>query len=757
MGKSIAIIYLCICALLGLCDVKARKKKSILSTSVSRVLSTAGVTILGYVCVLIFDEFVLFKIGYSIYFSGIVWLCYFFMKYTEKFTGAGTRYHEAANPFFIVLCVLDTLSLMVSLWIGQMKTVIPQSGKYGNLNLEGGSYAFLGHMIICYLFVLISIITLVSEIKNSPAVYKVQCAGVLVIYLFVVTISAVFTFTSLALDLSLIAFAAAAVLMYYFSFNFATLQLGRSIGDVILKDMKDSVICFDRRGYLLLENEKAKDNFGILEKEDTLGNFCERINLVQKKNMEESFSRDMEVTAKEGKIKNYKCRYQRILDNKNRYMGCYFQIADVTKDVKKYQEQQYLVEHDAVTGLYNKMTFCKKTKEILTRYPEDEFVIVCSNIREFKLINENYGSAVGDEILKYVGSIIKEKTNEKEIGCRMESDHFAILVLKSASGIEQFKEVSRIPVLNSEDKRYVQNYFGIYPVIDRTEKVESMCERALMALDTIKGTYQSDFIVYDDAMREKLIREQRIQERLPMALDTGEICLYIQPQIDSVTGEPNGAEALVRWMDKEKGMISPGDFVPVFEKCGLITKLDQYVWECTCKLLSQWKREGLRNIPMSVNISGCDFFYTDLYRDFTTLIERYSISPDMLRLEITESSFAEHNSQLEVVKKLREFGFTVEMDDFGSGYSSLNMLKSVPVDIIKLDMGFLQSCEKSPKGIAIMKSVIELAKNLKLPVIAEGVETIEQVRLLQGMGCYNMQGYYYFKPLPVNEYEKIIR
>ena len=275
-----------------------------------------------------------------------------------------------------------------------------------------------------------------------------------------------------------------------------------------------------------------------------------------------------------------------------------------------------------------------------------------------------------------------------------------------------------------------------------------------MAIETIKGGYHQKVAYYDDLLRDSALREQELSAELLEALKEEQIKIYLQPQVVS-DGSVPGAEVLVRWEHPERGLLMPSSFVEMFERNGMIAKLDQYVWEQACRQLQKWERCGHGDIYLSVNISPKDFYYLDIYKIFTELIGKYKIAPSNLKLEITETTVMENlEEQLALIKRLRAAGFIVEMDDFGSGYSSLNMLKDICVDVLKIDMAFLKKGEDEERGRNILCTIIELSNKLDMPVIMEGVETKEQVQFLTEMGCHIFQGFYFAKPMSVSQFEK---
>ena len=288
--------------------------------------------------------------------------------------------------------------------------------------------------------------------------------------------------------------------------------------------------------------------------------------------------------------------------------------------------------------------------------------------------------------------------------------------------------------------------------------VEMMCDRAVWVVDTIKGIYDQYVAVYDDKIRNILLREQAITDAMETALSEKQFTVYFQPKHSLNDDIMAGAEALVRWIHPEWGFMSPGEFIPLFEKNGFIRKLDEYVWESVCEKLREWKDKGYEIVPVSVNVSRADIYQSDLVKTFCKLIEKYDIEPKYLHLEITESAYTENPEQIiSTVEDLRSKGFIIEMDDFGSGYSSLNMLGEMSLDILKLDMKFIRNQMAKPADRSLLKAIVEMAHTLDLKIVAEGVETEKQRDRLKAIMCDYAQGYFYAKPSPSAEYEKLLQ
>lgn len=281
-----------------------------------------------------------------------------------------------------------------------------------------------------------------------------------------------------------------------------------------------------------------------------------------------------------------------------------------------------------------------------------------------------------------------------------------------------------------------------------------MCDKANLASETIKNEYKSNIAYYTERLFESSIEERRIIGEFERAISNNEFEMYLQPQVDS-SGNLYGAEALVRWQHPERGLLSPAIFIDVLEKTGFIYRLDRYMWDKAAKKLSEWKKEGKDQYHISVNISTKDFYLVDVYETFVGLVDKYDIDPVNLKIEITETTLmSDLDKNMGIIRRLQNYGFNIEIDDFGSGYSSLNMLKDISADVLKIDMGFLRASENEAKGLDILESIITLAGKLGMKVITEGVETKKQLYMLAEMGCDMYQGYYFSKPIPVDEFEK---
>lgn len=417
----------------------------------------------------------------------------------------------------------------------------------------------------------------------------------------------------------------------------------------------------------------------------------------------------------------------------------------------------YLATYDELTGIYNKQAFYAKTKEMLLDNPDKNFDLLRINIERFKVLNDLFGESTGDKLLRYIGKFLKEINLPLCVSGRLYADNF--VVCYEAGKGDSRRMINTLQMV--ADSFAINNRtilsFGLYRIDDKTLPVSVMCDRANMALWKAKGNFKNPYCEYDEKMRQQVLKEQKIINAMERAIQNKEFTLYLQPKYDIEKGTIIGAEALVRWISLENGFISPGDFIPVFENNGFVYEVDKFIWEESCSYLRKWLDEGREVHPISVNVSRIDLYTPKLVQHLVNLREKYQLPSQYLELEITESAYTEDPEQIiTITRQLREAGFVILMDDFGTGYSSLNMLKDIQIDVLKLDMGFLKSSDYSAKGGNILTAILKMAESLKMQTIAEGVETKEQVEFLKSIGCRYVQGFYYSKPLPVGEFEKLI-
>lgn len=419
-----------------------------------------------------------------------------------------------------------------------------------------------------------------------------------------------------------------------------------------------------------------------------------------------------------------------------------------------------VAERDNITKLYNMEFFYEYAHEIDRHHPDWDMDAIVVNINHFHLVNEIHGRGYGDKVLEAVGGKIRQLLEDIEgIAGRAEADNF-YLYLRHQDNFEDRLHDMGDKVRNELEKTSIWLRMGIFDHKNDPEPLEKRFENALSACNTLRNKYNKYVAYYNRKLHEDEMLAEKLLSCMERALESEQFTICYQGKYSIQGGPPRltSAEALVRWTHPEMGFLSPGIFIPLFEANGLIQKLDRYIFRHVAMQIRKWKDDLGWSVPVSVNVSRLDIFEKDLCDYFKSLLVEFSLEPSDLLLEITESAYAEDSDQLvATVDELRAAGFKIEMDDFGSGYSSLNMLAMLPIDVLKLDIRFLQNLGDSRKKLMMIKLMLDIAAHLEVPVVAEGIETEDQYIMLRDLGCDIIQGYYFARPIPPAEFEALMK
>ncbi|MBR1821629.1 MAG: EAL domain-containing protein [Clostridia bacterium] len=436
-------------------------------------------------------------------------------------------------------------------------------------------------------------------------------------------------------------------------------------------------------------------------------------------------------------------------------------LARVRRIIEFVEDRQIIqdVERDALTGLYTRGFFFEYCRRLPTPADGERRDVIAVDVDHFRLVNEVYGKGFGDELLGAVAEGIREVAHDGfGIGCRGDVDLFYLL-LDQRDDYEAIYNhlMERVHALGRQTN--VRLRMGVYRGVEAARPLEWYCVAAKAACDTIRGNYARTVVVYDDTLHERELYNERLIADMENAIAEKQFIVYYQPKYDIRGDAPKlySAEALVRWIHPELGFISPGAFIPLFEENGLISKLDDYVWRQAAAQIRDWRDRLGVDLPVSVNLSRMDFFDVHLKDRLLAIVAENGISVNNFVLEVTESAYSQNMDQmLKTVGELREAGFHIEMDDFGSGYSSLNMLCVMPIDALKIDMKFVRNVANSATGYRMVELVIDMARALGVPAIVEGVEDEAQYRLMKQVGCDIIQGYYFSKPVDAANFEPLL-
>ena len=411
---------------------------------------------------------------------------------------------------------------------------------------------------------------------------------------------------------------------------------------------------------------------------------------------------------------------------------------------------------DRLTGLLNRRAFCEKADQIMAANPDKKYDIVVSDVVDFKLVNEHFGYETGDKIITEISEWLQCSTGSNFLLCRYGGDQFATFMEHTGILTDEFIRYihqSAKEVISMKDLVF---RLGIYENIDSSVSAAIACDRAIMALQPIKHQYGKLYAFYEDKMLEELERYRRMENDMRDSLRTGEFYLVFQPKHNAFTGELEGAETLLRWNHSELGNLYPSEFIPIMEDSGFIVEVDMYVWEETCKAIKRWEKLGIQPFPVSVNFSRLNFRQPDFVKKILNITDKYSVDRSLLHLEVTENIFESRLNEMQrTLQQCQEYGFKIELDDFGSGYSSLNVLGDLPLDIIKLDKSFMNEIGDRKRS-SILHGCINLANSLDLNTVVEGVESKEQLEVLRNYGADMIQGYYFSEPMTEEDFVKYI-
>ena len=755
MKISFSILYILVSlALIGFL-IRAVYQKKDPTKHVKWVMSFACLCVWASIAQLLTSQRLVADIAYALFFVSIDWLLAALVGFCNVY--CDFRMERFIKPWILlVICAVDSVQLMLNPWLHHAYTMRLSLHKNIGYWVYDARWAFQLHLLWSYVLVALIFGLLLQKIVKVPRMYRDKYRNVLLMLGTVVILDALHLILGTIVDFSVLGFPLAAIAIYYYAIEFIPRALVSKTLGLAVDELLDGVIIADVDNRAIYANDCVKDLLDLHGK--TGEHFQEDFELWCRQNYqspEENFIYDWTMEAKDGEKRYLKVQYRRLLDEEGKYLGCYLNVRERTEEIETLLQERYAATHDFLTGLYNREYFYKQAERCLRLHPDERYLMICSDIRNFKMINDIFGREAADRLLIDMAQAMRTQAIGGEVYGRLVNDRFAMMMRKrdyrEMKLIDKSTEVMKI----ANDVSYpLKVYLGVYEIDDPSMPISMMCDRALLALGTIKGDYQKQVAYYDEKLRYNVLQEQELAAGLDRAIREGEIELYIQPQI-TVDGRCLGGEGLVRWNHPTKGLLLPAAFIESFERNGMIVKLDLHVWELACKQLREWKDKGFPDRYLSVNISPKDFFFVDIYKEFTTLVGRYGISPKNLKLEITETAIiTDLPKQLALIKKLREAGFGVAMDDFGSGYSSLNMLKDIRVDTLKIDMEFLRQSESEERSRTILKTVVALSKELGMPVITEGVETKDHVDFLTQIGCDIFQGFFFARPMKAADYEK---
>lgn len=753
MREVFAIIYILLIVLLGLFGVISKKSSKAIGKAVSYLLFTFIVPIAGNLILVLSENELLSTIGSYTYFIGMDLMAFSLFDFTLSYCNIPWR-HNKKIYFIYTLLTIDVLQYFFNPFFGHafgMEAITVDGSLYYRL------VPYLGqtfHRIAVYIAFITSLGIFIYKTVRVPRIYAEKYYVILFTMVLAGIWQSYYIFSRTPIDRSMMGLAVCGILIFYFSLFYRPFRLlDRMLANIASK-MSEAIFFFDASKRCIWANSNGRKLLEV--RSDNLEHVNQRL-FAMFDDLgigQDNWSSKQSVGS--GKEARYFTIDKHIItDAKNKKIGYFLSIQDDTEDVLKHQQEIYEATHDKLTGLFTKEHLFNQIKNKVSSETETSYSIAYLDIKDFKMVNDIFGNDTGDHVLKRVANWIRENASEGWAYGRLSGDAFGICYPTGSVRLDVVEQrLSKFVISNGSIDQHILMHVGIYNVTDPSIDISIMFDRAHLALTTIKNEFNVHIAIYDDNMRDQVLWNQKISTELEAAIENRQVVPYLQPIVDN-KGTIIGAEALVRWIHPEEGFLPPFKFIPVFEKNGMIAQVDKYIWRSACEIISSWKDEKA-NLFISVNISPKDFYFMDVYAEIKALVEEFKIEPSRLRIEITETvMMTEAESRMAILSKFRKSGFIVEMDDFGSGYSSLNQLKDMPLDVLKIDMKFLSKAEDNHRAETILRNVLRLSSDLGLFSLTEGVETEDQYKRLNEMGCNLFQGYYFAKPMAVADFEKL--
>lgn len=752
-----SIILSCMILIQLFCAYKASKSDKPIKKYIRMLNFAVIVPLLSNLLIVGAHTTDLVSIGCYGYYISMTILMVCLVNFTNEYCqGIGDGSHKYTPGIMYAIGTIDIAQMIFCSTFGEVfslkKIIIDGKDQY----IPVPEIGLAIHRIINYSIYLSVLAIFIIAVKRTPKIYREKFTTILYTLTISGIIQAFNIFHRLDVDVSILCHGVSLVILYYFSIVYRPLRILDAMLSTVASDMDDSVFIFDsnnnclwanENGYKLLHLEQfdsSKIKFELNNKFKGIFDIVENSKDIYLPESHEYFTIEKKIAKLDSKSEN----------------GTFIIAKNATDRRAKIEKEIYDSMHDSLTDLYNQQYLYSNIKIRLTNVTDnEELYIIYMNVKNFKMVNDIFGMEYGDQVLIAISNWLRNNIdNGYSIYGRLVGDTFGILMPKDRFNESLFTdELSKFVVKYKNIEYQVFIHVGIYKITDKTLDISVMFDRAHLAVSNLSDNYKSVIKYYNDDIRLAVLEEQKLVSDLEEAIKNNQIQPYLQP-ITDVNGNVVGAEALARWVHPENGFMPPYKFIPIFEKNGMIVEVDKHMWRQSCQILNRWKRTN-PDLFLSINISPKDFYFTNVVNDIKMLVKEYDIDPVKLRIEITETAMmADSEERLRIFNEFRKLGFIVEMDDFGSGYSSLSMLKNMPVDVLKIDMKFLSSNNKSDtsKAKTIVKNVINMADELNISALTEGVETKHQYDQLINMGCTLFQGYYFAKPMPVDEFEQFV-
>ena len=754
MRNGIAIVVMLLAVALSVCALLSRRSRKAIRASVGMMVGSLVMPVLGNFIIIVSRTEAFSMVGFYTYFLGMNLVMWALLRFTLEYCQLSWPCRWLKRLIYLML-IADGVQLLANPIFGQAFGVemllVDGAPFYRVIPHTGQTF----HRILDYGIFMAVLLVFLWRLIRAPRIYHERYAVILFSMLVIGMWETFYIFSRSPIDRSMVGFGVFGLLVYYFALHYRPLRLLDRMLASIASEMPQALFFFDVNDHCVWANRPAHSLLTMeqADYESCADRLTDMFRGIELHSDEWTCQR---VLGKGNDARYYALEKHSVIDVNGQRVGSFLSVRDETEQQLALMHEKYNASHDTLTGAYNRERLYERVRETLRDNPGKVYDICYLDVNDFKLINDVFGSDFGDYALRFIADSMRKNLPEGCLFGRLGGDIFGMCIpdeLFDATRAEAI--MSQINIQHENITHRLMMHQGVYRVTEPDLDVSMMFDRAHMAQETIKDDYKKHIAFYDDAMRQQVLWEQHISAELSDAIEKREICLYLQAMVDG-RGAIVGAEALVRWNHPKDGLLMPGAFVPVFEKNGMIADVDKYMWRSACEVLARWRDEGREDLFISINVSPKDFYFMDVAAELRGIVREFDVPPSRLRVEITETvMMTDNENRIRILNELRAEGFLVEMDDFGSGYSSLNMLKDIPVDIVKIDMVFLNKAKDDIKAQTILRNIMQLTGELGISSLTEGVETETQFEMLSNMGCKLFQGYYFARPMPVDRFEAL--
>lgn len=732
--------------------IKNKKNRTDEIKYIRNVTIWAGLCMLVNIAISLNDRLGVAYPLFSLYFAGIDILLLSFIRYMKVYCSMGEGFAiKIMTKGLFVFVILDVISLNLNTLTGHCFSLEMLETDAGQVYFTCiGKLPYEIHLYFDYGMILIMYAMLINKTTHVARIYRMRYVSYIIVLTIVVVVNIIYMFFNLKNDWSVALYGLFIVVTSNISGIYTVDRLKNVMLHEIIDDMDDGLLIFDENGDNIYANKLA---MSILETDD-----METVtdhDAVQKYLLAGDVSDDgITLRRDEKNGRYYKVFIEKITEKSGMEVGSFFIMRDITQAMRMIDAEREKNERDSLTGLYSRDYFYEVASDTIKRNSNTKYLMICSNFENFRPINRIFGRRKGDELLAETAEIFMKCTSDGIYG-RIGGDSFALLL-----PIDKYNEKMFIDFSNDIEQLIEMHHFtahmvmGVYEIKDSTLPISIICDKALLAARQDDRSYTKRIVYHNDEMERRAAGEQVYAARLYDAILNGEIRMLLQP-IASVDGKVVGAEGLVRWFRPDKKVIMPEEFIDFFEETGLIIKLDQYMWREAVKELRRWRDMGREDLFVSMNITGVDLIQADIYNVLMRLTDEFGVKRSNLHLEIASlSNYTDKDRQLDIISRLRDSGFVIWMDNFGSAYSSLQVLDYLKVSAIKVDMEALINNEERERSEEIVRAVSGIVRSMGMEMVPEKVSDESILELVKGIGCSLYQGNYFDTAILPDEFNK---